>query len=141
MDALFWFLHLPALAAWILLLAPHDVRRIAAAKGAGLLLALAYCALFFAGRGASTLVADYSLEGIAEFFAVPGLRLAGWTHYLVLDLWAGIWESEEAARRGMPSWQLRLSLLLTACVGPFGLVVFLLLGWIRGILQARPGQS
>ncbi len=57
---------------------------------------------------------------------MPRLQLAGWIHYLVIDLWAGIWEADEADRVCMARWQLTASLLLTAAFAPAGLLLFLL---------------
>jgi hypothetical protein len=129
LDQLFWLLHVPALAGWAALLLPIGSaaaqRRVAIA--AGTLVALGYAGLFFAGTEAAVLVRDYSLAGVGQFFDVPRLRLAGWAHYLVLDLWAGIWEHGEAERTGMSRRLLVPALLVTAMIGPAGLLLFLLL--------------
>ena len=127
LDGLFWLAHLPAAVGWLALLLPiggfRPRRAIAMACGA--VAAAGYAALFFSGSEAGVLARDYSLSGVAAFFAIPRLRLAAWVHYLVLDLWAGIWEAETADRTGMSRWLLVPSLLLTLAAGPLGLLLFL----------------
>lgn len=94
----------------------------------GAALALAYLLLFLAsGSAASVLLLDYSLAGLAAFFADPLLRLIGWVHYLAFDLWVGSWEAEEADRLGIGPALLLPSLLLTFMLGPMGLLLFLAL--------------
>jgi hypothetical protein len=103
----------------------HSLRR-RIAMSCGAVAAAAYAGLFFCGTDAAVLARNYSLSGVAEFFDIPRLQLAGWVHYLALDLWAGIWESDEADRIGMSRWLLVPSLVTTLMVGPVGLLVFLL---------------
>lgn len=139
-DGSFWLAHVPAAVGWIALLLPVGGfparRRIALAFGA--IAAAAYAVLFFGGPEAMVLARDYSLSGVAAFFDFPRLRLAGWIHYLALDLWAGIWESEEAERTGMSRWLLVPSLLATLMVGPVGLLLFLA---CRALSRAGPERS
>jgi len=53
--------------------------------------------------------------------------LAGWVHYLVLDLWVGSWEVEDAGRHAAPHALLLPCLVLTFLSGPVGLLAYLLL--------------
>lgn len=132
-NGLFWLAHAAPALGWTALLLPigNFPRRRRLAIGCGAVAALGYAVLFFAGPEATVLARDYSLGGVAAFFDVPRLRLAGWVHYLVLDLWAGIWEADEADRTGMSRWLLMPSLVMTALVGPVGLLVFLLCASLR----------
>jgi hypothetical protein len=129
LETIFWLAHVPAALGWAALLLPsrrrHAGRRIAV--GCGAAIAVLYAASFFSGSEAAGLLRDYSLAGVAAFFDVPRLQLAGWLHYLVLDLWAGIWQTEEAERAGMRPWPLRACLLSTMMIAPAGLLLFLLL--------------
>jgi len=126
-DRIFLLAHVPAAIAWAALLLPIGAfrlrRRIAIACGC--VLGSLYLILF-SDPASAVLARDYSLAGVAAFFDVPRLQLAGWTHYLVIDLWAGIWQAEQADRKRMPRWQSTASLLLTAAVAPAGLLLFLL---------------
>lgn len=126
-DHLFLAANAVALSAWGLLLfgilwgrkLTSLVRLIAA------LLAAAYLLLFLYRAGAAAiLVRDYSIAGVQGFFAHPELALAGWIHYLVLDLWLGTWEVDTAPA-AMPRPLLILVLLMTLAIGPIGLCAFL----------------
>lgn len=87
-----------------------------------------YLVLFFGSLGdARGLADDYSLRGIAGFFATPMLALVGWVHYLAFDLWVGAWEVEAAAAADLPHLVIVPALLLTFLLGPIGLATFLAL--------------
>lgn len=66
-----------------------------------------------------------SLDGIIEGFAVPGMAMAGWLHYLALDLFIGGWEVRTARRENIPHWQVLPCLVITLLAAPVGLVLFL----------------
>ena len=101
---------------------------LAIARAIGVLLALGYLVGFLASLGSGNgLAGDYTLHGIAGFFADPRLALVGWIHYLAFDLWVGAWEVEAAERAGMPHLLVIPPLLLTFLLGPIGLLLFLLL--------------
>lgn len=67
-----------------------------------------------------------SLAQVSVLFRSPYALLAGWIHYLALDLFTGAWEAREAARLGISRWVVLPCLLLTFLFGPLGLAVFLL---------------
>ena len=133
MTAQGWFAlaNVLALPGWLalLLLAPwRPTLAVAAARVVGALLALGYLVGFVAAIGAAKgLAGDYSLAGIAGFFADPRLALVGWVHYLAFDLWVGAWEVEAARRAGMRHALVVPALLLTFLLGPIGLLAFLAL--------------
>lgn len=72
-----------------------------------------------------------SLAAVTRLFADPWLLLAGWTHYLAFDLLTGVWETRDAARRGVPHWMVIPCLLLTFLFGPVGWLLYL------GVRQRR----
>ena len=66
-----------------------------------------------------------SLAEVMQLFTVPGLVMAGWLHYLALDLFVGGWEVRTARREGIPHWQVVPCLALTLFAAPIGLLLFL----------------
>lgn len=126
-DDLFLPANFITLVGWVMLVAgvltgrraPGGARWIAA------LLAIGYLVMFVVHRhDAAFLIRDYSLTGIARFFDLPWLALAGWTHYLAFDLLVGAWEVDDAPP-AMPRWLLTTALLLTFAVGPIGFCFYL----------------
>ena len=65
-----------------------------------------------------------SLAGVAALFANPWNLLAGWVHYLAFDLLTGVWETRDAAKRGIPHWMVIPCLLLTFMLGPAGWLLY-----------------
>jgi hypothetical protein len=137
LDTLFIVANVVALVGWIALaIAPwRREAMIVVARAAGTVLAVGYVVVFAATMtGGPDLAFDYSLDGIAAFFGVPGYLLIGWVHYLAFDLWVGSWEAEEAPRAGMPHALLLPCLFLTFMLGPVGLLAFLI---IRALFARR----
>lgn len=62
-------------------------------------------------------------EQLRDLFASPQGFLTGWVHYLVLDLFLGVWIWRTAQREGRGC---RLALIGALMAGPAGLVVFAL---------------
>jgi hypothetical protein len=126
-ETLFSVTNIGAMAGWLLLaLAP--LRRgpiLLAARGVGLILALAYTALMIGLISDGTKLGFSGLNGLATFFSQPPVMLVGWIHYLAFDLWVGAWEAEVAPKWGVPHWALLPCLGATFFVGPIGLVLFL----------------
>lgn len=88
-------------------------------------LCLLYIFFFATHAGAIPRDQGYTLAALGAAFDKPVLLLAGWIHYLVLDLWVGSWEAEHAERIGLPHPLLCLCLFATMMVGPFGLLLYL----------------
>jgi hypothetical protein len=73
-----------------------------------------------------------SLADVMALFTVPGLAMAGWLHYLALDLFVGGWEVRTARRESIPHWQVVACLVPTLLAAPVGLALFLALrAWHR----------
>lgn len=79
---------------------------------------------------------DFStIPGIRAIFASDGGVVTGWTHYLALDLFTGLWIAEDADRRGINRFLESPLLLLTFLAGPAGLFAYLMLSrglWRQG---------
>jgi hypothetical protein len=89
------------------------------------LLCLLYLLFFLSHLGAIPRDEGYTLTAIAHAFDAPALLLAGWIHYLVLDLWVGTWEAEHSERLGLPHAALLPCLFATMMIGPLGLLLYL----------------
>lgn len=141
-DLIFSLANAAVLPAWLLLaLAPRWglTRRLIRSGAWPLLLAAAYAALIgwhylgpHAGAGGFS-----SLAGVRALFADPWALTAGWVHYLCFDLAVGIWEVQDAERRGLPRILLLPALLLTFLVGPCGLLVYAALRQLRPAPQPQ----
>lgn len=121
------------LPAWALLIfAPRwrGTDRIVHSGLYPVVLGLAYlifmaCALLY---GTNDAPVDFTtIEGIAAIFTHPFGILTAWVHYLVFDLFVGMWEARDARRRGMNHLALIPCLLLTFMAGPVGLLLYFIL--------------
>jgi hypothetical protein len=99
-------------------------RAVLVARAVTALLALLYLCWFLPYAAAIPRDMGYSLAAIAGAFETRELLLAGWIHYLVLDLFLGSWEAEHAERWGVSYPPLASSLFLTMMAGPLGLLVY-----------------
>lgn len=126
-------IHLAILPAWALLVFAPRWRWTDRLIHSGLypvVLGLAYVgfmigALMFGDS--SEPVSFTTIEGIAAIFTHPFGVLTAWVHYLVFDLFVGMWEARDARQRGMRHWALIPCLLLTFMAGPAGLLLYFVL--------------
>lgn len=134
-GALFQAVNTAALLMWlVLILAPRwpgliGGLRLAGAGGLSLfyvvLVATALTIGFGEPQGAAP---DFStIVGIRAIFAADGGVVTGWTHYLALDLFAGLWIAQDSDARGIGRLVQAPVLLLTFLAGPAGLFIHLLL--------------
>ena len=128
---LFGPVQLIALPGW-LLLAVLPRWRWTQTIAAGVLpaiLAVVYLLLFvgYFGEVKEGFGAFGSLAGVRSAFAIDGILLAGWVHYLAFDLFVGSWEVRDAQRVGVSHWLVLPCLFLTLMVGPVGLLAYLIL--------------
>jgi hypothetical protein len=65
-----------------------------------------------------------SLADVAVLFKKPELLLAGWIHYCAFDLFIGAWEIRDSHRHGIPHLVMIPCLLMTAMLGPIGLLFY-----------------
>lgn len=66
----------------------------------------------------------FTLEGVQKLFQNPKALLAGWVHYLVFDLFVGVYEYNDAPTHGVPHWVLVPCLVLTLMLGPVGFLLY-----------------
>ena len=73
-----------------------------------------------------------SLAEVQSLFAVPGVLVAGWVHYLAFDLFVGGWIASRAAAHGWPHALMLPIYALTFLFGPAGLLAYTLMRAWRG---------
>ena len=132
-----WFMAVHAVAAigWLALLASPWIggrRAVLAARWIAVPLCLLYLLFLLTHLKAIPTDAGYTLEAIARAFDKPVLLLAGWIHYLVLDLFVGSWEAEHSERAGISHAALLPCLFATMMIGPLGLLLYLCVAAWRG---------
>lgn len=115
-----------ALVAWVLLAVRPRAAwvQLVTARIVPLAFAVAYAvviALRF-GRGDGGFG---SLAEVSALFQDPWTLLAGWIHYLAFDLLTGVWETRDAARRGVPHWMVVPCLFMTFMFGPAGWLLYM----------------
>jgi hypothetical protein len=152
-QTLFALTNAVALAMWIVLIVlPRRPLPLALALYGGVgLLCLAYVAMFAAliagwadpvrDAGLPAMAfGDYSVAGLKDAFRSEGAIVVGWTHYLALDLFAGLWIARDGDAKGFSRFAQAPVLLLTFLAGPAGLLVWLVVrerrargpgGWTR----------
>lgn len=82
--------------------------------------------------GGSDGSADFStLAGVKALLSSDGGATIGWIHYLAFDLFVGIWIARNADKYGFARWIQVPILFFTLMLGPLGLVLYLLLRFIR----------
>lgn len=134
-PAIFSAVNAVALVLWlVLLVAPRRFGTIGLLRVAGVgVLCLFYVVLVGTaltvgfGDPAGPAPDFQSVAGVRAIFATDGGVVAGWTHYLALDLFAGLWIAEDADRRGIGRLVQVPVLILTFLAGPAGLFLHLLL--------------
>lgn len=137
-QTLFSLTNLIALLAWIaLILAPRRPLILSAVLYAGVgLLCLIYTALFVAllagwvdpvrDPGPVPSLTDYSVRGLRALFASDGGIVVGWTHYLALDLFTGLWIARDGDQKRIGRLVQAPILFATFMAGPLGLLIWLI---------------
>jgi len=72
-----------------------------------------------------------SLDGVMKLFQNKTLVTAGWVHYLAFDLMVGIWIKRNSLKYGISHWLIIPCLFFTFMLGPAGLLLYLLIRFIK----------
>ncbi len=122
-----------ALACWILLIiAPFwKFTSKIIFSIAILLLALLYTVIIFFTFDPDSFASFNSLDGLKSLFTDENAILAGWVHYLAFDLMAGLYIASNAKHHNISRWWLIPCFLFTFMLGPFGLLLYVLVRTIR----------
>ena len=72
-----------------------------------------------------------TLDGVMQLFTNKTAVTAGWVHYLAFDLMVGIWIKKNSMKYGISHWLIIPCLLFTFMLGPVGLLLYLIIRFIR----------
>lgn len=128
LELIFSIVNTTALACWIILFSVYKKRWVYRALFSFVFTGMALIYLFFILRGMSgdSRGGFDSLANVKLLFSNDEAVLAGWIHYLVFDLFVGMWICHDADKRGINRWVLLPCLLLTFMLGPVGLLLYFL---------------
>lgn len=132
---LFKLYNLLALVAWLpLFIFPYHKNTLRYISGfkVPLFFALSYLIfLVITFITSDTPVSFNNMESVTALFAGKWGMLTGWVHYLCFDFIIGGFIIKAGFRAGLPRWVVIFSLLFTFLLGPFGLLVFKMAGWLK----------
>jgi hypothetical protein len=95
------------------------------------ILSALYVAYIFQAISPEEMKSFGSLEGIMELFTKKTAVLVGWIHYLAFDLMVGVFIVNNARKNEISHWLVIPCLLLTFMLGPTGLLIYLIIRWVK----------
>nr|WP_287935619.1 ABA4-like family protein [Algoriphagus sp.] len=139
LEIVFSIANSTALICWLFLFVFYQKRWVYRGLFSIVFPLMAFLYLFFIlrGIGGESRGGVDSLANVKLLFSVDEAVLAGWIHYLVFDLFVGMWISQDADKKGVHRWMLLPCLLLTFMLGPAGLLLYFLIrsGFNRKLIQ------
>lgn len=128
LELIFSMVNATAFICWILLFVLYHKRWVFRALFSFVFTAMALIYLFYMLKGLSGDGGGGfdTLANVKLLFSKEEAILAGWIHYLVFDLFVGMWICHDADIRGINRWILLPCLLLTFMLGPVGLLLYIL---------------
>lgn len=132
-DSLFSMSSTLALAGWIGLLVFYQTTWIGKVLTGSIVAILCVFYTWLIATNLAVFEAESfsSLDHIASLFKSREALLAGWIHYLAFDLLTGIYMVNNARLHGIGFWPLLPCLFFTFVLGPFGLLLYILLRWFQ----------
>jgi hypothetical protein len=118
-----------AFFSWILLFVFFEKRWVYQSLFSGVFVAMGIVYLIFILKSLSgeSQGGFDTLANVKLLFTNDEAVLAGWIHYLVFDLFVGMWICQDAAKTGINRWIILPCLLLTFLMGPAGLVLYIII--------------
>lgn len=125
-EQLFQLVNTLALLSWIALFWFYKKRWIFQILFSGVILLLCFLYGFFIFKGLSgeSQGGFDSLANVQLLFSDQEAVLAGWIHYLIFDLFVGMWICHDSLQKGISRWLLLPCLLLSFLMGPLGLALY-----------------
>ena len=129
MEILFKILNFSVIPAWILLaLFPNNklTKTLVLSYAWHIVLAVLYTIFILWGmyENAGGEGGMDSLESLRIGFLNDKILLAAWAHYLIFDLFVGVWIVNDAQKRNISQWRLIPILFLTLMFGPIGFLFY-----------------
>ncbi|MEM9840262.1 MAG: ABA4-like family protein [Pseudomonadota bacterium] len=143
-EALFSFINMSVLPAWLLLVLLPRWRYTQTLTFGCLIpiLSIVYATLLIRAvtSGGGFEMPDFSsLEGVTSLLSNPYGLVAGWAHYLAFDLFVGAWIVRDSQTSRVPHLLIIVPLFFTFMAGPFGLILYLVMRQIaRREVLAEP---
>jgi hypothetical protein len=118
-----------ALLSWILLFVLYQKRWVYTFLFSVILVFMACLYLFFIlqGIGGDGQGGFDTLANVKLLFEKDEAVLAGWIHYLVFDLFTGMWICNDGDKLGINRWVLLPCLVFTFLLGPACLLIYILI--------------
>jgi hypothetical protein len=139
LEQIFSLANALALFCWILLFVLYQKRWVYQLLFSFVLtlMSVLYLVYIVKGLGDNSQGGFDTLANVKVLFSNDQAVLAGWIHYLVFDLFVGMWICHDADVRGINRWILLPCLLLTFLLGPTGFLLYYLVrvGYLRKIIQ------
>ncbi len=95
------------------------------------LLAIVYAWLILLSFNFGDMKSFSTLDGVMKLFQNKTLVTAGWVYYLAFDLMVGIWIKRNSMKHGISHWLIIPCLLLNFMLGPVGLLLYLILRFLK----------
>jgi hypothetical protein len=132
-SILFSFANSFVLIGWILLLFFPNWKytAIVVLNGVILILSLIYVTLVLTTIQDFDINSFSTLQNVKVLFQSDMALTAGWIHYLAFDLFVGRYIVNKGKEMGFARWQYTLCLPFTFMFGPLGLLLFLIIKWIK----------
>jgi hypothetical protein len=128
LELVFSIANSTALLSWVLLFVLYQKRWVYTFLFSAVFVFMACLYLFFIlqGIGGDSQGGFDTLANVKLLFGKDEAVLAGWIHYLVFDLFTGMWICNDGDKRKINRWILLPCLVFTFLLGPTGLLLYIL---------------
>ncbi|MFM2307986.1 MAG: hypothetical protein RLY87_106 [Chloroflexota bacterium] len=75
-------------------------------------------------------LANPTLPVVQQLLSSDSGATTAWIHFLAFDLWTGRWAFLDAQESTLPVWLMSLLLVCIFMVGPFGLLLYVVVRWV-----------
>ena len=133
-DAIFKLCNTIALVSWLFLIIGTPFWKHTNKLLIGIVISLfclVYAWLIFNNFHTADFEKFSTLDGVVNLFANKTVVVGGWVHYLAFDLMTGIWITKNAQQHHINHWLITPALFFTFMLGPVGLLLYLLIRFIK----------